>query len=159
MKKLIIASILSIIVVFTICKASIKNEITASIEVDERVTILNNYFSNTPLNGYGNKFIEVADKNGLDWRLLPAITIRETSGGKHLCKNIKARNNPFGWGSCKIGFVSFNEAIETVGYKLTNLPVYKGKTIEKKLYYYNGTVVPTYPKEVIVIMNKIKSTE
>lgn len=153
MKKLIIASILSVIVVFAICKITVKKEITASIEVDERVTILNNYFSKTPLNGYGNKFIEVADKNGLDWRLLPAISVRETSGGIHLCNNPKAHNNPFGWGSCKIGFNSFNEAIETVGYKLSNLPVYKGKTIEKKLYYYNGTVVPTYPQEVIAIMN------
>ena len=96
--------------------------------------------------------IEIADKYNLDWRLLPAISVRESSGGKQMCKN-----NPFGWGSCKITFNSLNEAIEIVGYKLFNLPVYKDKTTERKLYYYNGTVLPSYPSEVIAIMNSIGS--
>ena len=123
---------------------------------DVRAQKIDNYFRerNMPLEGYGKKMVEVAEKNGLDWRLLPAISIRESSGGKHMCKN-----NPFGWGSCKIIFSSLNEAIDTVGYKLNNLPVYKGKSTKQKLYYYNGTVVPSYPDEVIVIMNKISTTE
>lgn len=121
-----------------------------------RAEKIDNYFKerNMPLEGYGRKMVEIADKNGLDWRLLPAISIRESSGGKHMCQN-----NPFGWGSCRIIFSSLNEAIETVGYKLNNLPVYKGKTTKQKLYYYNGTVVQSYPDEVIAIMNKISTTE
>lgn len=119
--------------------------------VDSRVTAIDNYFKkrNMPLAGYGKKMVEVADKNGLDWRLLPAISVRESSGGRHMCQN-----NPFGWGSCKIVFNSLDEAIETVGFKLANLPVYKGKTTERKLYYYNGTVLPSYPDEVLAIMEK-----
>ena len=126
--------------------------------VDKRIEIIDNYYKsrNMPLEGYGKKMVEVADANGLDWRLLPAISIRETSGGKNLCKNPKAGFNPFGWGSCKIGFESFDKAIEVVGYKLATMSVYKGKTTERKLYYYNGTVVPTYPKEVLAIMESIK---
>jgi len=122
--------------------------------IDNRANIIDEYFKsrNMPLAGYGSMMIEVADKNGLDWRLLPAISIRETSGGKHMCKT-----NPFGWGSCKIGFKSVEEAIETVGYKLANLPVYKGTTTEDKLYHYNGTVLTSYPQEVISIMNSIGS--
>lgn len=120
--------------------------------VDPRPEIIDTYFKqrNMPLYGYGKKMVEVADKNNLDWRLLPAIAIRESSGGKHRCNF-----NSFGWGSCRIAFSSDNEAIETVGYKLANLKVYKGKTTRQKLYYYNGTVVPTYPQEVIDIMDKI----
>lgn len=125
---------------------------------DNRAEIIDNYYKarNMPLYGYGKKMVEVADANGLDWRLLPAISIRETSGGKYMCKNPKAPFNPFGWGSCRIGFTSIDNAIETVGYKLNNLPVYHGKTTEKKLYYYNGTVIPSYPSEVLAIMETIK---
>lgn len=124
-----------------------------------RSEIIDTYFKerNMPLEGYGEKMVEVASTYNLDWRLLPAIAIRETSGGKHLCKNPKAPNNPFGWGSCKIGFKSFDEAIETVGYKLSELNIYKDKTTEQKLYHYNGTIVPSYPDEVLDIMEKLNS--
>lgn len=124
--------------------------------LDTRVEQVQKHFEarNMPLSAYAKQMVEVSDANGLDWRLLPAIAIRETSGGKHMCKN-----NPFGWGSCKIGFKSVDESITVVGYKLANLPVYKDKTVERKLYYYNGTVVKTYPSEVIAIMNSISKTK
>lgn len=119
--------------------------------IDTRISAIDSYFKqrNMPLEGYGKKMVEVADKYELDWRLLPAISVRESSGGRHMCQN-----NPFGWGSCKIVFSSLDEAIETVGFKLANLKVYKGKTTEMKLYYYNGTVLPSYPAEVLAIMEK-----
>lgn len=133
----------------------VKTQEVQVVVVDPRPEKIDNYFKqrNMPLQGYGKKMVEVADKHGLDWRLLPAISIRESSGGKHMCAN-----NPFGWGSCRITFDNLDQAIETVGYKLENLPVYKGKTTERKLYYYNGTVVPTYPQEVLDIMSKIEVT-
>lgn len=155
MKKTIIAIFLVALAVFLFFRES-KPEITEAesvVVVDTRVQQVENYFRQRkmPLLPYAKKMVEVADKNGLDWRLLPAISVRESSGGLHMCKN-----NPFGWGSCKIGFKSIDESIDVVGYKLANLPVYKGKTTERKLYYYNGTVIKAYPAEVIAIMNKIK---
>lgn len=135
------------------------NDTVATIEVvDNRAEIIDNYYKerNMPLEGYGLKMVEVADKYNLDWRLLPAITIRETSGGKYMCKNPKAQNNPFGWGSCKIGFESIDNSIDTVAYKLSTLPVYKGKSTSEILYYYNGTVVKTYPEEVLRIMDSLQ---
>lgn len=149
-KILILSILLSLLIVFIQF-----NDTVVDVEVEDvRAEIIDNYFKehNMPLYGYGSVMVEVADKYGLDWRLLPAISVRETSGGKYMCKNINAHNNPFGWGSCRIGFDSINVAIETVGYKLSTLPVYKDKTTYQKLYYYNGTVVPTYPEEVIKIM-------
>ena len=33
------------------------------------------------------------------------------------------------------------------------------RTTEEKLYYYNGTVVPTYPKEVLAIMDRLDKVD
>lgn len=161
MKKILILVASLIIIITSVLMLKNVNATEPESVIDNRVLIIDEYYKerDMPLYGYGSKIIEVADKYSLDWRLLAAISIRETSGGKHMCKNIKAQNNPFGWGSCKIGFKSIEESIEVVGFKLGNLPVYKGKTTRQKLYHYNGTVVPTYPDEVITIMNNIKTLD
>jgi len=112
-----------------------------------------------PLEGAGKKMVEEAEKNDLDWRLLPAIAIRESTGGKFDCK--KVENNPFGWGSCKISFNSLDEAIETVAKNLGgNNPKtsrhYDNKSIKQILRAYNPpSIVPRYAEQVISIMNDI----
>src|SRR3989338_4200708 len=40
---------------------------------------------NMPLEGAGLKMVLAAEANGIDWRLLPAISIRESTGGKNAC--------------------------------------------------------------------------
>lgn len=112
-----------------------------------------------PLAGMGMKMVEEAEKNNLDWRLLPAIAVRESTGGKFKCK--KVENNPFGWGSCKISFNSLDEAIETVAKNLGgNNPKtsrhYDNKSIKQILRAYNPpSIVPRYAEQVISIMNDI----
>ncbi|OGI76760.1 hypothetical protein A3B85_02455 [Candidatus Nomurabacteria bacterium RIFCSPHIGHO2_02_FULL_37_13] len=114
---------------------------------------------NMPLRGMGMKMAEEADKNSLDWRLLPAIAVRESTGGKFDCK--KVTFNPFGWGSCKIGFKSNEEAIEIVAKNLGgNNPktahYYGDKTTKQILRAYNPpSIVPRYAEQVISIMNAI----
>ena len=108
-----------------------------------------------PLAGHGMDFVRAAEKYNLDWRLLPAIGVRESSGGKRLMNN-----NPFGWGSAEIPFVDFKEAIEVVAMNLgggnpNTARYYKDADTKKKLWYYNGTVIPSYPAEVIDIMEMI----
>ncbi len=125
----------------------------------ERAVAINKYFSdkNMPLYGKGLQFVLVAEKYGLDWRLLPAISIRESSGGIQACGN-----NPFGWGSCKLhNFKSYDEAIETLGKNLGGAAeatsrYYAGKTTSEKLYYYNGSVEPAYTGEVLGIMDDVE---
>ena len=58
---------------------------------------IDSYFQthDMPLSGMGMKMVLEAEKNDLDWRLLPAIAVRESTGGKFDCK--KVENNPFGW--------------------------------------------------------------
>jgi hypothetical protein len=114
---------------------------------------------NMPLYGMGMKFAEEADKNDLDWRLLPAIAVRESTGGKHDC--VKVENNPFGWGGCKIAFDSEEQAIETLALNLGgNNPNtehhYSGKTTKEILQKYNPpSVIPHYAQQVISIMDAI----
>ena len=137
-----------------------KMEVSVDDLREQKAQALDNYFKerSMPLYGTGKTFVLVAEKYGLDYRLLPAIAIRESSGGKAACGN-----NPFGWGSCKLhNFVSYEQAIEALGKNLggANLKTsryYAGKNTKEKLYYYNGTVVPTYPDEVLSIMNKIET--
>lgn len=123
---------------------------------DNRAERLDTFFKerNMPLEGYGKELVAAADKYKLDWRLIAAIGIRESSGGKHLMNN-----NPFGWGSAKIPFKNFSEAIEEVtknvaGADEDTAKYYKDRTLEKKLWFYNGSVMPAYTGEVIAIMNR-----
>jgi hypothetical protein len=127
---------------------------------EQKADAINVFFKrrSMPLEGTGMTFVLVAEKYGLDWRLLPAISIRESSGGKEACGY-----NPFGWGSCKLhNFTSYEQSIEALGRNLGGASqktsrYYAGKTTKEKLYYYNGTVVPSYPDEVLAIMNMIET--
>jgi len=126
----------------------------------QKADAIDTYFRerSMPLEGTGMTFVLVAEKYGIDWRLLPAIAIRESSGGKQACGN-----NPFGWGSCKLhNFSSYEHAIEALGKNLgganpKTATYYAGKSTMEKLYNYNGTVVPSYPAEVVQIMKKIET--
>ncbi len=115
------------------------------------------------LAGYGAKFVEEAEKNNIDWRLLVSIAGRETTFGRNMCKNPKAPNNPFGWGSCKIGFKSIDESIEKVSASLGGNSEgtahhYSGKTTLQILRKYNS-VIKNYPYEVERIMKMIDAKD
>ena len=126
----------------------------------QKANAIDSYFKSRsmPLEGTGMTFVLVAEKYGLDWRLLPAIAVRESSGGKAACGH-----NPFGWGSCKLhNFSSYEQAIEALGKNLgganpKTATYYAGKSTSEKLHNYNGTVVPTYGDEVAQIMKMIET--
>lgn len=131
------------------------DEETDSFEDLDKAQRLDTYFTerSMPLAGHGIEFVRAANKYGLDWRLIAAIGVRESSGGKHLMNN-----NPFGWGSAKIKFDDFSEAIDVVssnlgGFNPNTARYYKNADTMKKLWYYNGTVIKSYPNEVVDIMN------
>lgn len=134
----------------------------------ERASKIDVYFTNrdnSPLAGYGLAMVQAADQYDIDWRLLPAIATIESNGGKMLCKNPKGANNPFGFGSCKISFKDFKQAIDTVGKNLgghnpkTALH-YKDKELNDIIDAYNPpSVRHDYKKLVTWAMDKIESTE
>lgn len=126
----------------------------------EKADAIDAYFKkhDAPLEGHGMKFVLEAEKNDIDYRLLPAIAMRESTGGKQACK--KVPNSVFGWGSCKISFKSIDESIEIVARNLGgNNPNtdhhYEDKTITQILKKYNS-VIPGYSSQVVKIMKSIK---
>ena len=139
-------------------------ETKLQVEREEKAAKIDAYFAkrNMPLAGTGMKMVIEAEKNNIDWRIIPALAVRESTGGKHACKSVTY--SPFGFGSCKINFKSWDHAIEIVATNLGgNNPrtarAYGGKTLRGKLEAYNPpSVVPTYANEVIALMNKIEAT-
>lgn len=86
-------------------------------KTDARTLVIERFFKDrhTPLSSAADKFIEVADRFNLDFRLLPAIAMQESNGGKIMPNN---SYNPFGYGiygGQVLRFASFEEAIERVG--------------------------------------------
>jgi hypothetical protein len=140
-------------------QASTQEQITMRLRADK----IDAYFRdrNMPLEGYGMKMVQVAEENNIDWRLLPAISVIETTGGKNICKSKEGANNPFGYGSCKIAFDNINESIEIVGRNLGgNNPrtasYYKNKDLDGVLKSYNS-VIPTYNKKIRSVMDRIEN--
>lgn len=118
---------------------------------DPRLVKLRNYFdrNDCPLRRYAATFIEVADQNALDWRLLPSISFVESSGGKYF-----HNNNVFGWDNCRQKFPSIEQSIHIVGSKLANSDVYRGKDLEALLRTYNPAR-SEYPRVVRQVMQEI----
>jgi len=133
--------------------------------LEEQANAIDAYFKkyDMPLEGTGMKMALEARDRELDWRLIPAIAVRESTGGKHACK--KATFNPFGWGSCKIGFDSYEHAIEILAKNLAGdnpktSHYYSGKTIKEILQKYNPpSIVPRYAEQVMAIMDAIGPLE
>ena len=85
-----------------------------------RAKILEDFFRGykSELANFANQFVEVADQYQLDYKLMPAIAMQESNGGRRMPKD---SYNPFGfgiYGSKILHFDSFDEAIETVGQTL-----------------------------------------
>ncbi|QQS38373.1 glucosaminidase domain-containing protein [Candidatus Woesebacteria bacterium] len=80
---------------------------------DYRTTVLKNYLEskNSPLALYTDELIFEADRNGLDWRLIPAITGVESGFGKRIPPN---SHNAYGWAGGKYKFDSWEQSISIV---------------------------------------------
>ncbi len=83
---------------------------------DARAKIVENFFKSngSVLAQYGDLFIQTADKHNLDYRLLPAIAMQESNGGRVIPNN---SFNPFGYGiygNKVLRFSSWEEGIEIV---------------------------------------------
>lgn len=129
---------------------------------DARAKIIENFFEDykSPLSNYAQKFVEVSDKRGLDWRLLAAISMQESNGGK---KVIEDSHNPFGYGIYKgltLKFSSWEEAIERVGRGLREDYLDKGlKTPTQIMVKYtppSAATGGTWAKGVIAFMEELR---
>lgn len=114
---------------------------------DPRVLRLRSFFEryNSPAANFAVDFVSAADLYGLDWRLLPSISMVESSGAKYY-----ANNNIFGWDSCRASFPTVREGIFHVASRLANSSIYKGKNLGAILRSYNPG--PDYDDNVMRIM-------
>lgn len=124
------------------------------LNVDHRVPELNRFMDKQlcPKPYYVKEYLNAADKYNLDYRLLPAISVQESSCGRHACGDGIRR---WGFGSCKgYTFKSVAEGIDYVSNQLENGSYYRGKSLIGKLKAYNS-VNPLYYREIVNLMEKM----
>jgi len=121
---------------------------------DPRLETLRGFFrgAECPAEQYSEAFLESADRNELDWRLLPSLSYVETTGGK-----AARNNNLFGWDSGRAQFASPEAGIHAVGYRLSHSALYKDKSLDALLTTYNPNIA--YGRKVKSVMRRIAPTE
>lgn len=119
---------------------------------DPRAETLKRFFAGSPAADLVNVFLEAADEYNLDWRLLPSISLVESSGGK-AAKN----NNLFGWDAGRAEFSSLSAGIQRVAYLLANSSLYRNKSLDELLMTYNPNA--EYAQKVKSVMRSIAPTE
>jgi hypothetical protein len=120
-------------------------------KVDTRAERLEKFFKlyGCPAPHHVSEYLRAADGYGLDYRLLPAVSVRET-----LCGVQAWENNRWGYHPHEQRFPSVAVGIDYVARVLTEGYFYKGKTLEQKLLMYNHR--PAYTDEVKAIMRQIE---
>jgi len=95
------------------------------------------------------EYLRAADSHAIDYRLLPAISLVEST-----CGAFEKMNNRWGWDSAQTGFPSVSAGIDFISSQLAENPRYKGKTLPEKLFTYNP--YPQYVRQVQRLMREIE---
>jgi hypothetical protein len=117
---------------------------------DPRVVRLHQFFTrlHCPVRDLSEEFVHAADDNDLDWRLLPSISIIESSGGKAY-----RNNNIFGWANGDWAFPTIRAGLHQVAFRLGKSILYRNRSTEEKLRLYNPD--EAYPGRVQEVMQMI----
>ena len=128
----------------------------AAYALDIRAVKLQEFFSRSKCAAEAFELIDIylesADKYGNDYRLLPAISIQESSCHKRYPGHTR---NPWGWASARVGFDSLQVGVDFISDKLANGKYYAGKTLEGKLQAYNPN--PEYTLKIKLLMEQIEN--
>ena len=121
-----------------------------TVTVDPRTLRLKKFLGHLrcPVAPLADEFVNAADENHLDWRLLPSISVIESGGGKAY-----RNNNIFGWNQGLELFPSIRSGIREVAYKLGRGALYRNRSAAEKLRLYNPD--PIYADRVLAVMNRI----
>jgi hypothetical protein len=133
-----------------IARAKPAEALGPSAPADPRTVRLHRFFAklHCPIKDLAEEFVHAADDNDLDWRLLPSISIIESSGGKAY-KN----NNVFGWANGDHVFPTIGAGLHQVAFALGKSFIYRNRTTEEKLRLYNPA--DDYPARVEEVMYRI----
>ncbi len=122
---------------------------------DPRIARLQRFFGSyrCPTPYYIEEYLQAADQYALDYRLLPAVSIRESRCGA----DESDQNNFWGYHPGRQSFATVAAGIDYVSRQLAEGLYYRGKTLERKLFTYNP--LPAYPSEVKYIMRQIEERQ
>lgn len=128
---------------------------------DARVKALEDFFKKykSPLYGHAQTIVDEADKNNIDYRLLPAIAMQEST----LCKKV-IKNSFNCWGFGIYGgkvrrFAGYDEAIKTVTSTLSKKYVQKGLVNPHEIaQMYTPSDTGKWPQVVSLIMQKLSDS-
>lgn len=99
---------------------------------------------------HAEEYVRDADQFSIDYRLLPAVSVRESTCGVY-----QRLNNFWGWDSARTGFQSVTRGIHYILGELAWGRFYRGKSLDQKLHVYNPN--PQYVREVRELMREIDS--
>lgn len=126
---------------------------------DARAQIIENFLHkhSSPLSGYGESLVLIADQYNLDFRLLPAIAMQESN----LCKKIPQDSyNCWGfgiYGDKVTRFASFSEAFETVAKTIRSKYIDKGLlTVDEIQSKYTPSSNGSWARSVSHFMEELK---
>ena len=97
---------------------------------DLRPYYVANFLKNTKLEPYAELMVETSDKYGIDYRLIPAIAMRESGGGNAIKE---VTHNAWGFENGRTVFDSWENAIETVAKTLKERYIAKGLTTPEEI--------------------------
>jgi hypothetical protein len=128
--------------------------VKAAMQNDPRFHVLVNFFAarHAPAQSLASEFLDAADQNHLDWRLLPSLSFIETEGGK-----TSRNNNLFGWNSGRHRFPTARAAIYNTAATLAHGKLYRNKDLNGILHTYNPR--PTWIQRVKAVMQSIGSAD
>ena len=117
---------------------------------DDRYDKLESFFQSfgCPAPHYVDEYLGAADSNAIDYRLLPAISVLESTCGVY-----QRLNNRWGWDSARKGFSSFLAGLQYIARQLAQGRFYRNKSLEEKVHMYNPN--PQYARLVRKLMLKI----
>jgi hypothetical protein len=120
---------------------------------DQRHAKLETFFQSfgCPAPYHVKEYLGAADTYAIDYRLLPAISVLEST-----CGIYQRENNRWGWASARKGFASFRAGLEFIAHQLAEGRYYKNKTLEEKVHMYNPR--PQYARLMERLMRQIDAS-
>jgi hypothetical protein len=143
---------LRVLAALTLVASAYGNTVTENPAVsrDNRYDRLETFFQSfgCPTPHYVSEYLGAADSYAIDYRLLPAISVLEST-----CGIYQRLNNRWGWDSARQGFSSFRAGLQYIARQLSEGRFYKNKPLEEKVRMYNPN--PQYALQVRKLMLKI----
>jgi hypothetical protein len=136
---------------FAVCAGTVADSTPPA--SDERVVRLETFFTSygCAKPHHAADYVRAADAFRIDYRVLPAISLLESTCGAY-----GRRNNNWGWNSAHSAFESVPAGIAFVTSRLAVGPPYRDKALDQKLLAYNPS--PPYVRKIRRLMTLIEDS-